>query len=316
VCGDREVPGEEAGGLWLTRFVRKSCPARVHIGMTAYNNEETIHEAVSSIEVQTHQNWRMTLIDAGSSDGTWDICRDLARQDTRIATFRQEQQTPWLLNAQQHLLAADSPFFMLADADDRWSPNWVAANLTVVEERYLEASFGRIEVMSADSSDFEHVAAGRIVKGLDSRSRFLRQVRFSAMPEVLGKANLIYSLWRTTALRDVFPWDLDRLHANRDLLFLARALNRVRIGSTPAATIHRRQGPSALMGMADGLGRRKWTSLAFTLATAVPRTYPREYAENTDGFATQVVVYGTVGTRVLVSGGIRAASSLIRVERQ
>jgi len=283
----------------------------VHIGMTAYNSEKTLAEAWSSIRSQDYQDWHMTLIDAGSSDGTWAQCQEIASVDERVRVVRMEEQTSWFVNAKRHLHSAERKYFMLADADDCWSPNWITENLHVIEKHRLDASFGRIGVKSAGSHPIRHVADGCTIKGLDSQSHFLRQVRFAFKPEVLGKANLIYSVWRTSVLRDIFPWNLDSLHDNRDLKFLVRGLNRVTIGSAPHATIFRRQSESAERSAARELRSSSWTRAAMTLGTKVPTSYPRDYAENIDGPATRVVVYGAVGARALLSGAIQKVTRLL-----
>ena len=285
----------------------------MHIGMTAYNSEKTLNEAWSSVESQDHQDWRMTLIDAGSSDGTWVQCQEIARADGRVRAVRMAEQTAWILNARHHLLSAEQPYFMLADADDRWSPNWITENLRVLETQRLAASFGRIGVMSNDSCPTPHVAAGRTISGLDSRSRLVRQIRFAAKPEVLGKANLIYSVWRTAALRQVFPWDLDSLQGNRDLKFLVRALNSASIGSASEATIYRRQGPSVGSNASSEALLPGWMRAAMVLGAQVPSTYPREFAENVCGPATRMAVYGTVGARSLISGAVRTFGRAVRL---
>lgn len=49
-----------------------------------YNTEAYIRTCVSSLQAQTFKNFEILLVDDGSSDGSLQICRDLARTDDRI----------------------------------------------------------------------------------------------------------------------------------------------------------------------------------------------------------------------------------------
>ena len=60
----------------------------------AYNSEKTIYSCVISICNQTYSNLDIVIVDDGSTDETYNICRELEKQDSRIRVVRQENSGP------------------------------------------------------------------------------------------------------------------------------------------------------------------------------------------------------------------------------
>ena len=278
----------------------------LHIGFTAFNAEATLEDSLACLLSQDLEEWHMSIIDAGSSDRTLEIASDLAEKDSRITVIESPSRTSWFQNAKNHLGRSNSPFIMLADADDRWTPNWISENLKVLKRHELDASFGQLGVISHEGKVVPHIAAGNTIRGLDSRHRFLRQFRFALMPESRGKANLIYSVWRSEALHRLVPWHLESLGGSRDLQFLVKSLNSCRIGSTDQATIFRRQGPRQVSPSTVLFSpSAEWTRQLISLGFEVPGRLPAEYAQATEGLAARLLVRGVVEVRVALSSAIQ-----------
>jgi glycosyltransferase involved in cell wall biosynthesis len=55
---------------------------------TVYNGQKFLKETAYSVFSQIYTNWEMVLLDDGSSDGTWDVCKQLAQYDSRVKTIR------------------------------------------------------------------------------------------------------------------------------------------------------------------------------------------------------------------------------------
>ena len=49
-----------------------------------YNTAQYLEECVQSILQQTYSSFKVLLIDDGSTDNSWDICKRLANSDNRI----------------------------------------------------------------------------------------------------------------------------------------------------------------------------------------------------------------------------------------
>ena len=60
----------------------------VSILVPVYNSAPYLRECVASLVGQTYADLQIVMIDDGSSDGSWEILKELARQDKRIEVYR------------------------------------------------------------------------------------------------------------------------------------------------------------------------------------------------------------------------------------
>ena len=222
-------------------MVENLVPGLVSIGMSAYNSEETIEQAILSLLTQTERNIEISIIDAHSTDETPRICERLAQEDSRIRFRHLDQQRRWYLNARDHLAEARGEYFMWADADDLWSPGWVKELKALLSDGTLGAAFGILTHIDSESRLMtRHIANGRSFDFASIRNDGWRTLRYIAEPEAAGKTNLVYSLWRTDVLRGLEPWIETELSRDLDVFFLARAIRTTRIGSSKSCTVFRR----------------------------------------------------------------------------
>lgn len=108
--------------------------ARVDILIPAYNTARFLPAALESVEAQTFTDWRILLIDDGSTDGTRDV----------VAPFRKRLgpkfEYIWKANAglsaarNTGLSLASAEFIALLDADDVWLPERLAESVRSLEQ--------------------------------------------------------------------------------------------------------------------------------------------------------------------------------------
>ncbi len=60
----------------------------VTVLMPAYNSAATVQESARSVQEQTFDDWRLLIIDDGSTDATPEVCKQLVSQDERILYLR------------------------------------------------------------------------------------------------------------------------------------------------------------------------------------------------------------------------------------
>lgn len=60
----------------------------ISVIIPAYNSAKTIRQCVQTVLNQTFKDWELIIIDDGSKDGTFDICKSFV--DSRIRVFHQE----------------------------------------------------------------------------------------------------------------------------------------------------------------------------------------------------------------------------------
>lgn len=176
--------------------------AKVFIGMPVYNGERFIGQAIQSLLDQTFRDFVLFISDDASTDKTGEICRSYAEEDSRIRYYRQPQNIGMFPNFKLVLDAANTPYFMWAAQDDLWEKEFLATCLAVLEKR---PDIGVAMTSMADADSF-----GRNLRELSefyllSGELGVRSVtRFVLQPEVLGKCNIMYALYRLPVLRKAF----------------------------------------------------------------------------------------------------------------
>ena len=103
----------------------------IGIVIAAYNAEATLHRAIDSVLSQSSPNWKLIVIDDGSSDATWNIASKYARADKRISLIRQENSgAAAARNAGMHALGTCWATYL--DADDEFAPQFIEKMLNAL----------------------------------------------------------------------------------------------------------------------------------------------------------------------------------------
>lgn len=90
-----------------------------------YNTEPYLERCVRSVLASREPDWELLLIDDGSTDGSADLCRRLAREDPRIRFFSQKNRG--VSAARNRALAeARGTWTVFIDSDDGITPDFFA----------------------------------------------------------------------------------------------------------------------------------------------------------------------------------------------
>lgn len=85
--------------------------------MPVYNAEEFLEQALQSLQNQNFQNWKLIIINDGSTDSSAQVCDSYAKIDPRIQVIHQENNG--VAETRNRLLnQIDTPYFSFVDADD------------------------------------------------------------------------------------------------------------------------------------------------------------------------------------------------------
>jgi glycosyltransferase involved in cell wall biosynthesis len=114
--------------MYTSRFDR-----RVTIGLPVFNGEPEVGDAISALLAQTLTDFELVISDNASTDRTGEICQTYAERDPRIRYIRQERNIGAAANFRFLLQISNRPFFMWAACDDRWAPEFLQANVSVLE---------------------------------------------------------------------------------------------------------------------------------------------------------------------------------------
>lgn len=170
----------------------------VSIGMPVRNGEPFLRQALESLLRQDHHHIELLISDNASTDGTRQICTELAATDDRVTYHRHPGDVGVMANFNAVLKAARGEYFMWAAADDLWEPEYVSTLLALLEsDPRAVLAFCKIDNVDADGVTTRTYPD---ILRLASDDTFDRLTRFMIQDEESGKANLIYGLTRRAAL--------------------------------------------------------------------------------------------------------------------
>lgn len=90
----------------------------VSIVMPVYNAGDFLIEAIKSLQNQTHRNWELIAVDNRSTDNSWQILQEFARDDIRIKIYRHDANQGVAYTANLALTKTRGQFVARMDADD------------------------------------------------------------------------------------------------------------------------------------------------------------------------------------------------------
>lgn len=126
---------------------------KVSIIIPVYNAEKYIATTVKSLQKQTLIDWEMLLVDDSSKDGTPEVCKTFATDDSRITYVRQAKNGGPAVARNVAIDMAHGEYLSFVDSDDTVEPNYLQRlvetadmfNADVVWCNYYEVTDGRKE---------------------------------------------------------------------------------------------------------------------------------------------------------------------------
>lgn len=102
-------------GLWQTG---------VSIIMPTYNAERFLKETIESVRSQTFENWELIIVDDMSTDSTFKVASEFAREDERIVVHQLEKNSGGPAQPRNKGVGlAKGRWIAFIDSDDLWHPN-------------------------------------------------------------------------------------------------------------------------------------------------------------------------------------------------
>lgn len=101
--------------------------ALIDIGLPVFNSADSIDRTIRSVRSQTFADFRLSISDNASTDGTPAIIEKHAAEDPRIRFVVQETNKGAHENFRSLLHHADADFFAFVASDDWWSPDFLRA---------------------------------------------------------------------------------------------------------------------------------------------------------------------------------------------
>ena len=116
----------------------------IDVIVPVYNAAAFLNECAQSVINQTYNDWRLYLIDDGSSDGSGKICDELAETDSRISVVHQKNSG--VSSARNKGLSVScNEYFCFLDSDDLLKPDALETMLADLISHNSDAAFFNIE---------------------------------------------------------------------------------------------------------------------------------------------------------------------------
>jgi glycosyltransferase involved in cell wall biosynthesis len=208
----------------------------VSIGVPVYNGERFVGEALTSLLAQDFGDIEVVVSDNASTDGTEEICRDLAASDRRLRYVRHPVNRGGAanFNAAFHLRHPDARYFKWAASDDVHDPAYLST------------------VLEALRSDASAVVGHCRTSDIDEQGQPLREwgdqglpvgdadpaVRFGALSRLNYQCFAIFGVVPVAVLAST---RLLGYYAESDRVLLAELSLRGRFAEVPETLFHRRQ---------------------------------------------------------------------------
>jgi glycosyltransferase involved in cell wall biosynthesis len=177
----------------------------VSIGIPTFNRPEGLLRTLACIQAQTHSNLEVLVSDnASPNPAVSELLEDICRRDPRIRCVRQERNIGASRNFQYVFDHTSAPYFVWMADDDIWDPVFIERGISALQADERAAGwFCTIDNINRHGRVCRHYQSfNRFDSG--GATRFRRVMEFLREPEIQGKANLIYSIFRRPALSEVW----------------------------------------------------------------------------------------------------------------
>lgn len=108
---------------------------RLTIGLPVYNGEKYLSQSLDALLGQTYEDFELVISDNASTDGTADICRRYARQDSRIRYHRQPVNIGLSPNHNFVVDEARGELFKWASDDDLYARDLLRLCIQILDEK-------------------------------------------------------------------------------------------------------------------------------------------------------------------------------------
>jgi len=172
---------------------------KLSIGMPVYNGEKYIEKALTSLLNQSYNEWDLCISDNNSIDNTRYICEKYSKNDSRISYIKQDQNLGAIENFIFLLEKSVSPYFMWAACDDIWHKDFIEACIVGLDSsENIGLAFSNIVNIDSYGNEIREYPSFKRFVNSDPN---IRIISYLLDPEYMGKANLIYGIFKQKSIK-------------------------------------------------------------------------------------------------------------------
>ncbi len=175
---------------------------RLSIGLPVYDRTAFLGAVLDCLKGQTFQAFEVVVSDNASPHGRIREVFDAhVGRDPRFRYVRHDKALPVIQHFRYVFEETHGPYFMWAADDDLWAPAFAGSAVAALDlDAAKSAWFCQIENIDAAGASIRSYPDFRRFTASGDKAADLS--RYLNEPEILGKANLWYSVYRRPALAD------------------------------------------------------------------------------------------------------------------
>ncbi|WP_295764259.1 glycosyltransferase family 2 protein [uncultured Oscillibacter sp.] len=157
---------------------------KVIVFTQAYNAEQTLSRAISSILDQTFQNIEYYILDNGSTDRTWDIILDYAKRDPRVIPLsikKNDIENGWSFFCALEW-ASNAEYSVWLDADDAYDRHFLEEMTRFAQENALDIAmcgYDMIDGVTGRTIKCRALEKNLVLSGKDFADKFIEYRGFT-----------------------------------------------------------------------------------------------------------------------------------------
>ena len=229
--------------------------------MTIYNGEKFLSQAIESLLSQTYPDITLFISDDASTDGSRSICEKYSKKDERVVYYRQPKNIGMFPNFKFVLDKADGKYFMWAAQDDIREENYIETCVSNLKK--LDIGLATTIMAVIDSSGKNITVESELIR-LSSKPGYLNVARYVMQPEILGKCNIMYSLFKTDVIKKVWEIYPQRSEWGSDYHFSLAAISHFGFYVDPKILFKKRSGgfssPNIMVNEIDSVKKIKFNN--------------------------------------------------------
>jgi glycosyltransferase involved in cell wall biosynthesis len=174
----------------------------VSIGLPVRNAAQTVASVAQSVLAQRYGNLELVISDNASTDGTEDVCRELARADARIVYRRHPENVGLLNNFIGTIRSARGEYFRWISDSDALDPDYsqLCVDAFVADQRVVLVTTG-VEYQTEDGQVASEPYAGTALGSDDPADRAVEMLRL--LNESYRLLDPLYGMMRRGAVLSI-----------------------------------------------------------------------------------------------------------------
>ncbi|MDE6745030.1 MAG: glycosyltransferase, partial [Oscillospiraceae bacterium] len=124
----------------------------ISIIMAAYNAEQTIEQAVTSVLNQTYENFELLIINDCSKDSTLSIAEKFSEKDKRVKVISNEKNNGVSYTRRHGLEEAKGEWIAILDSDDAWASDKLEKQIRLQRETNADLLYTGSSFMDSDGN--------------------------------------------------------------------------------------------------------------------------------------------------------------------